>query len=78
MTLLVHGQVASGFTQLVKLLVEGLVATVKQVDLGPVKGRVIVLVVIAVLVTQKSRAGHKRDKQNIQVKSWSKKSELRG
>jgi hypothetical protein len=56
MTLLVHGQVASGFTHLVKLLVEGLVATVKQVYLWPVKGRVIVLVVIAVLVTQISRA----------------------
>ena len=60
MTLLVHGQVASGFTHLVKLLVEGLVATVKQVDLRPVKGRVIVLVVIAVLVTQISRAEGKK------------------
>ena len=65
MTLLVHGQVASGFTHLVKLLVEGLVATVKQVDLRPVKGRVIVLVVIAVLVTQISRADGKK-KTNTQ------------
>lgn len=56
MTLLVHGQVASGFAQLVKLLVEGLVATVEQIDLGPVKGRIIVLVVITVLVTQIPRA----------------------
>lgn len=66
MTLLVHGQVASGFTHLVKLLVEGLVATVKQVDLRPVKGRVIVLVVIAVLVTQISRAEGKKKKTNTQ------------
>lgn len=77
MTLLVHGQVASGFTHLVKLLVEGLVATVKQVDLGPVKGRVIVLVVIAVLVTQISRPEEEDKQTNIQVKSSSKKSELK-
>lgn len=51
MALLVHRQVASGFAPLVKLLVECLVAAVEQIDLGPVKGRIIVLVVVAVLVT---------------------------
>lgn len=63
MTLLVHGQVASGFATLIKLLVEGLVAAVKQIDLRPVKGRIIVLVVVAVLVTQIPRAIEEIDRK---------------
>lgn len=68
MTILVHGQVASGFAPLVKLLIEGLVAAMEQIDLRPVKGRIIVLVVVSVLVTQIPRA-KKKEKQRLKFDS---------
>ena len=52
MPFLVHRQVASGFADLIELLVESLVTPVEKVDLWPVKGRVIVLVVVAIFVAQ--------------------------
>jgi len=63
MPFLVHRQVASGFADLIELFVESLVTPMEKVDLWPVKGRVIVLVVVAIFVAQIPRPD-RIDKKN--------------
>lgn len=51
----IHGPVGARRAPVLALLEERLVAAVQQVDLWPVEGRVVVLVVVAVLIPQVAR-----------------------